>query len=205
MSRHADCTVAASATSHRSTSCMNPVGEDMNIARRVFLCRKSLEFMIIGCPWRTGVLREVCLVAACRSQSRVLADVFRAHSACHGIRDLSNPTGPQRVGLVFGGLRMPGHTRSGVMTPRQGRTLPSDAKRMPGRTRFGVMTPRQGRTTSIRRETHAETYATQHFSNGYQPTTRPTNQPTRRITARRWFNARRGMWGRSSLRGQTNR
>lgn len=181
MSRHADCTVAASATSHRSTSCMNPVGEDMNIARRVFLCRKSLEFMIIGCPWRTGVLREVCLVAACRSQSRVLADVFRAHSACHGIRDLSNPTGPQRVGLVFGGLRMPGHTRSGVMTPRQ------------------------GRTTSIRHETYAGTCATQHFSNGYQPTTRPTNQSTRRITARRWFNARRGMWGRSSLRGQTNR
>ena len=52
-------TVAASATSHRSTSCMNPVGDDMNIARRVFLCRKSLGFMIIGCPWRTGVLREV--------------------------------------------------------------------------------------------------------------------------------------------------
>ena len=172
--------MAASATSHRSTSCMNPVGEDMNIARRVF----SLPQIVGVRNYRvsvTGVLREVCLVAACRSQSKVLVVVFRAHSACHGIRDLSNPTGTQRVRPVFGGLRMPGHTRSGVMTPRQ------------------------GRTTSIRHETYAETYATQHFSNGYQPTTQPTTQSTRRITARRWFNARRGMWGRSSLRGQTNR
>lgn len=64
--------------------------------------------------------------------------MFPAHSACHGIRDLSNPTGTQHVGTVFGGLRMPGHTR------------------------FGVMTPRQSRTTSIRHETYAETYATRH-------------------------------------------
>ena len=201
----------------------------MNIARRVFLCRKSLGVRNYRVSV-TGVLREVCLVAACRSQSRVLAGVFPAHSACHGIRDLSNPTGTQRVGTVFGGLCMPEHTRFGVMTPRQGRTtsirretyagihenptfrppdwaahLPAGALRMPRHTQPSIPVSRQDRMLPIQRTTYAGTYATQHFSNGYQPTNQPTNQSTRRITARRWFNVRRGMWGKSSLRGQTNR